>query len=314
MKKKFRTFGDAREFVQSLDLRSARDWKHYCKSGKKPNNIPSNPNTTYQKDWKGFGDWLGKSFLSFQNAKKFVKKMQLQSYTQWVEFKKSGKRPANMPSNPPDYYGKEWTTWGDFLGTGSIAPINRKFFSYEKAKKILLKIKITTQVEYRKRAKSGKLPSGLPLDPAKSYKNKGWTTWGDFLGTKRIANQNRIFLTYDEAKKIARKMSISSQRQWQKLVSEGKIPPDIPTLPPRRYKKKWTSWGEFLGTQNKNPRDIEYLPFDEAKKLYQKIAKDHNIKSLIDWKNYLKHNKLPPNLPRLPEHVYSKENILRKKK
>ncbi|MDH3203339.1 MAG: hypothetical protein OEL81_01510 [Nitrosopumilus sp.] len=310
MKKEFRDFEDARKFIGSLKLKSTKEWKQYCKSGNKPEDIPSNPNATYKNEWKGYVDWLGKSFLSFNDAKKYVQKLRLKSYTEWTEFRKSGNKPEDIPSAPAQVY-KEWTNWGDFLGTGNIAPQNMQFLSYEDAKKIIIRYKIHTGKEYRNLAKAGKLPKGIPRDPRKSYK-KEFSSWGEFLGTGKIANQNREFLSYKEAKKQIQKLKVSTLRQWQKKVKEGSIPKNIPTLPPRKYKKEWISWGDFLGTQNKAPRDIDYLPFDQAKKLYQKIAKENNIKTLIQWEEYLKTHKLPQNLPRQPQTAYSQENIVRK--
>jgi hypothetical protein len=58
--KTFRPFDDARAFIQSLGLLNMEGWKAYCNSGKRPSNIPSNPNVTYKgKGWAGYGDWLG---------------------------------------------------------------------------------------------------------------------------------------------------------------------------------------------------------------------------------------------------------------
>jgi hypothetical protein len=41
-------------------FKNQKEWRDYCKSGQKPEDIPSNPDKTYkQEGWKGFGDWLG---------------------------------------------------------------------------------------------------------------------------------------------------------------------------------------------------------------------------------------------------------------
>lgn len=56
---KFRPFAEAREFVQSLGLKNEHEWREYCKSGKKPQDIPQKPSRTYKDSWKGMGDWLG---------------------------------------------------------------------------------------------------------------------------------------------------------------------------------------------------------------------------------------------------------------
>ena len=37
-----------------------KEWKSYCKSGKKPNDVPATPWSTYKnKGWKGLADFLG---------------------------------------------------------------------------------------------------------------------------------------------------------------------------------------------------------------------------------------------------------------
>jgi hypothetical protein len=32
----------------------------------------------------------------------------------------SGQKPEDIPSNPERAYKNQWTSWGDFLGTGSV--------------------------------------------------------------------------------------------------------------------------------------------------------------------------------------------------
>ena len=58
--KEYKSFVEAKEFVYKLKLNNQKEWRNYCKSGHKPEDIPANPNRTYKQDgWKGFGDWLG---------------------------------------------------------------------------------------------------------------------------------------------------------------------------------------------------------------------------------------------------------------
>ena len=58
MKKKWRTFKEARKFVRSLKLKGESEWSKYSKSGKRPDDIPGHPGRNY-KEWKGWGDFLG---------------------------------------------------------------------------------------------------------------------------------------------------------------------------------------------------------------------------------------------------------------
>jgi hypothetical protein len=51
MKSKFRSFKDVRKFVRSLKLKNSKEWYDYCKSGDKPDDIPTTPWSVY-KEWR----------------------------------------------------------------------------------------------------------------------------------------------------------------------------------------------------------------------------------------------------------------------
>jgi hypothetical protein len=35
------------------------EWKNYCRSGNKPEDIPANPVAVYEREWTWWADWLG---------------------------------------------------------------------------------------------------------------------------------------------------------------------------------------------------------------------------------------------------------------
>lgn len=49
--RKYRFFKNARAFVQKLGLKSAKEWKEYCESGKKPDDIPYSPSSVFRDEW-----------------------------------------------------------------------------------------------------------------------------------------------------------------------------------------------------------------------------------------------------------------------
>jgi hypothetical protein len=58
--REYRRFEAARTQVHLLQLTSRAGWVAYCKSGKKPDDIPAAPWQVYKDDgWKGMRDWLG---------------------------------------------------------------------------------------------------------------------------------------------------------------------------------------------------------------------------------------------------------------
>ena len=85
---KYLDFESARDYVQSLNLKSFTDWLSYCRSGLKPCNIPSSPTTVYKdQGWKGWGDWLGnnrlsprnRQYLDFESARDYVRSLNLKN-------------------------------------------------------------------------------------------------------------------------------------------------------------------------------------------------------------------------------------------
>ena len=54
----YMSFKDAQEFVRQLGLRSAEQWRRYCRAGMRPETIPAAPYKVY-KEWEGWKGWLG---------------------------------------------------------------------------------------------------------------------------------------------------------------------------------------------------------------------------------------------------------------
>ena len=56
----FLPFKKALLHARSLTLKNRREWKAWNKSGARPGNVPSHPETVYTHDgWQGYGHWLG---------------------------------------------------------------------------------------------------------------------------------------------------------------------------------------------------------------------------------------------------------------
>ena len=125
----WRSYEDAKKFVRSLDLKNENQWRVYCKSGKKPTDIPLTVARVYKKEWNSMGDWLGTGYVApqkrqyrpFKEARKFAQSLNLKNRDEWNAFCKSDKKPDDIPSQPQMVYKKEWEGYGDWFGTGTIA-------------------------------------------------------------------------------------------------------------------------------------------------------------------------------------------------
>ena len=249
---KYRSFKEARKFARSLKLKNVDGWIEYRRSGKKPDDIPGSPGSTYSKEWKSIGDWLGTGriasqkkyllFWSFKKTRAFVQKLRLKGQKDFEDWCRAGKRPEFITTHPSrSFKNNGWEGWGDFLGTGRVANKNMKFWSFKKARVYVRSLSFKDQTEFRNAAKSGKLPTGIPRAPVHEYEGKEWKSWGDWLGTGTIANQNRNLLppikAKIEARKIAKKFGIKTQKDWSEAYSAGQIPKNLPSSLWNVYKR-----------------------------------------------------------------------------
>ena len=102
-----------------------------------------------------------------------------------------------------------------------------RFLPYEEAKTIIHKKNLKSLQEWNNYCNSGKKPNNIPRNPASAYKDK-WKSWGDWLGTGRIANQKRIYRSFAEARTFAQSLGLKEMREWVKYCTSGKKPIDIP--------------------------------------------------------------------------------------
>ena len=247
--KQFKNFEEARTFSQKFCFKSIAEWKKYSKSGKRPKYIPSQPDKTYKnKGWISWGDWLGTditatynfSYESYSIAKKFVHSLNLKSKIDWANYCKTKKMKHNIPKRPDSHYKntKEWVSWGDWLGTGRIADQLKQFKNFEEARSFVHSLNLESVFEWKKYCKSGNKPIKIPSNPNKLYKNKGWISWGDWLGTNSIAPQLKKFRNYQNARLFIQKLGLKNRQEWREYVKSGKLPSDIPHNPEHVYAKK----------------------------------------------------------------------------
>ena len=65
-------------------------------------------------------------------------------------------------------------------------------------------------------------PSDIPNAPNQVYRNKGWTSYRDWLGLKTETLRTN-YLSYDESKKLIENKNISSLNAYKSLVRSGRL-------------------------------------------------------------------------------------------
>jgi len=256
----WRSFDKAREFVRSLDVDSISEWWNYCKSGKKPPDIPTNPQREYKGvGWKSFSDWLGttanyrgESWRPFKEARKFARSLRLRGDGEWRAYCSSGKKPADIPSNPNvAYKNKGWLDLGDWLGTGNVANLRRIWRPFSDARSFARGLGLKNQNMWITFCKTQKRPKDIPTNPQNIYRNDGWKGFGDWLGTGYV--HKREYRPFKQAREFVRDLGLKTNDDWRVYCRSRKRPEDIPATPERVYRNSgWKSWQDWLGTETRD--------------------------------------------------------------
>ncbi len=190
--RKYLPFEEARAFARSLNLPSKESWITRTQRADFPKDIPAKPSRKYKENgWNGWSDWLGTGRVSsltklpFEQARDFARSLNLKSAKDWTKYTKSGAKPNDIPIAPDlAYKNKGWVNWGDWLGTGTIATANQQALPFEQARDFARSLNLKSETEWRLYLKHSKPPKGIPTNPQRTYKEKGWKGMADWLGKK----------------------------------------------------------------------------------------------------------------------------------
>lgn len=208
--RQYKTYEDTCDFVHSLQLKRKEDWPLYTKGEfphlpSLPIDIPACPDKTYRRKeygqkWSGWGNFLGtdrvsnqdraKSYLSYEEAKGWVKSLNLKSSVEWRKYI-SGKisdlppLPLSIPKKPDNFY--ENFEWTDFLGFEPSRYSQKEFWDFEKAREFVCQLGLKRFYDWVDYC-AGKLshlpskPMEVPSNPQKKYKEAGWQNYAHWMG------------------------------------------------------------------------------------------------------------------------------------
>jgi hypothetical protein len=201
--------------------------------------------------------------LPFDEARQFVRGLKLAGVPAFRLWARGGnsdlpRRPIGIPANPSmEYRDRGWIDWGDFLGTGSVAPWKRRYRPFPQAREFARGLGLRGHLEWKDWWRSGRPgvpPSALdlPCNADQIYANRGWKGWGDFLGTGNVWPKHRVWREFDASRRFARGLGLRTVKEWRRYATGGlpdlpPLPSDIPYGPDRTYAGKgWRGWVDFL--------------------------------------------------------------------
>ena len=234
----FLPFDEALAVALSLNLASSKEWKAWCREGRRPPNIPSDPSTVYKDGgWQGWGHWLGTGNLPFKEALVFARSLKMHSRQAWQSWSAKGLRPVNVPACPCQVYKNSgWQGWGHWLGTGTAKRGPEQFLPFAEALAMARSLKLPGHKQWKLWSKSGARPGGMPSAPERTYRLDGWEGFGHWLGTGNRLHQVKAFLPFQEALVLARSLHLDSPASWSaRSRKEFLRARNVPVDPSRSY-------------------------------------------------------------------------------
>lgn len=124
-KKVHYSYEEAKKIVHTYGFYSKNEWENnYSQTDIRFDKLPSKPDVTYKNaGWVSWEDFLGENygkarfnFLSFDEARTYMRNMGLKSKYEWDQLKLKKLKPDFIPGNPETYYKGEFKGYMDFLG------------------------------------------------------------------------------------------------------------------------------------------------------------------------------------------------------
>jgi hypothetical protein len=222
------------------------------RNGDKPEDIPTGAWKTYKDEgWNGLADFLGTDStrvlkkVSYIEARKFARSLNLKSSTDWNNYIINNELPKGIPRTlPKAYKGRGWISWNDFLGFNIIHRNWRKFKTFTDARHFVRKLGLKSYSDWKKYTKSKDFPADIPKSPYTVYKDDGYTDIQDFLGFKNAS--------YEEMKKWVMSIGLQNEKQWRLWKKHNEVPSNFPKAPESVFKNSgWKGWADFLGKEEK---------------------------------------------------------------
>ena len=303
----FLPFAKAIIQARSFRMSSREEWHAWSKAGRRPANLPSNPNKAYAEvGWQGWGHWLGTGNVAgFNHLKK--KEMGLEQgghrATQpskgaapRIEQKAKhvnprGKQPTTQPakqsrpsSQPPSTQGNPQSGYSGVVWRPNlkswVIEVRKKYGGTSKDLKTAVEKHNAVCRDHgwldRIHAWRGKAvaDSKRPISRPDSKRPRPQVTPG---GKGPLQTPGR-FLPFKDAAVIVQSLGLSGKVEWKEWCRNGLRPHNLPSAPDEKYREEgWIGWSHWLGTgnqQRKQPRSEQRPAGLQSKQIRTQSAKE----------------------------------------
>jgi hypothetical protein len=250
-----------------------------------------------------------RGWYTYPEAKALVRPHRFRNAGAFDAWVRSPAADPRMPMVPYALYADDgWVSWADFLGTGVLSPTARAatFRPYAAARAWARRSGILRSEEWMARYGAGRIPKDLPAHPHVHYSTRGWTGWGDFLGTGAKHPRDITWRPYRTARAFVRSLGLADVAAWRAYTKTRRFPKNIPVGPESVYAGKgWTGYGDWLGTGTIATHQRVHLPFAIARRTVRAYVRAHGLQVMDDYTAHLQQGTLPAGLPAHPDRTYA---------
>ncbi len=252
------SYRKARALVREQEFSSSAEFLKWARRGATAG-VPRAPEDVYGNAWRGWRDFLGKSYYlrkgaerwPYAKARAYVRKLGLTSRTEFVAWSHSKARPPGFPLFPYNAYGKEWGGWGDFLGKtyllrqGGRPPRQHTVVSFEAVRAAARKAGVENSTQYIAWVTAQPVNAGFPRYLAKVYPDQ-WKGWDLFLGENYHAHTRARRERFRLVRLAVKQQRISSREEYLQAAKKSANP--VWPVDPEQYFAGigWRGWRHFL--------------------------------------------------------------------
>lgn len=222
-----------------------------------------------------------------------------------VEFRqiRDGKTPKGggileIRGTAPTIVGMEFARFAEAVRAKvwSAAVARSNWRPFEEARAFVHELKLTNTRQWKEFARSDRMPADIPNAVDRVYALAGWKDWGDFLGTGTIADKNRKWRSFDEARDFVHGLGLKGVNAWREFVKTDRKPDDIPSRPDVAYAEQgWVSYGDWIG------KSRGWRPFEEARSYVRALG----LTNTSDWLGFASSDQRPQDIPGSPNIAYA---------
>lgn len=122
---------------------------------------------------------------------------------------------------------------------------------FESARDFARSLGLKSQKAWKTYRKGGSRPEDIPGSPDEAYKDKGWISWGDFLGTGNNQNNKKAYRSFEACREFARTLNLrkfataeercETERDSQRHRSHAPVAAALRTRMAGTW-KEWMQW------------------------------------------------------------------------